>query len=313
MRPAAASAVRSRPKSSRAGVPLAAACGWVGTGAPTLGQVARARLADVDLDALFGVRVWESDGRRPLPAGRAEPRPDDSRFIRPVSRSGDPHDVRRGECSAATMLLASFTFSALAVVGAVGWIGRSGSPLVAVAAVAFALALTALLIRGLLAMLPERPRAARHPHAAWLVPGVAAAALLVPLAVPSVAHPPVRPGPTPEGTVRGFLGTVVDNDGVSACRYLTPQAQIASVGGSCQAFFGAVQLPGITSDAQLGRLAYTTSGRTVTVLGRRFDLTLATQSERSGFLAPPTPWRIASSVRWLSGSSGRAVAAGRAQ
>jgi hypothetical protein len=228
---------------------------------------------------------------------------DDDQFICRISRSRDVHRGRRDRPWKAAMLLASFTFSALAIVGAVGWLVRTGSPLVAIAAVAFALALAALVIRRLVAMLPEQPHVARHPHAAWLVPAVAAAALLVPLAVPRVAHPPVRPGPTPAGTVRGFLGTVVDNDGVGACTYLTPHARTVSVGGSCQAFFGAAELPGVTSDAQLGKLAYATHGRTVTVLGRRFDLTLATPSERHEFLPPPTPWRIASSVRWLSGSS----------
>ena len=90
------------------------------------------------------------------------------------------------------MLLASFTLSALAVVGAVGWLARTGSTAVAIGAVLLALALAGLVISRLLAMLPDRPAEARYPHAAWVVPGVAAAALLVPLAVPSVAHPPVR-------------------------------------------------------------------------------------------------------------------------
>jgi hypothetical protein len=210
------------------------------------------------------------------------------------------------------MLLASFTLSTLAIVGAVGWLARTDSPLVVVAAVAFTLVLVGALLRRLLAMMPERAAGARHPHAAWLVPGVAAAALLVPLAVPSVAHPPVRPGPTPRGTVRGFLGAVVDNDGVSACRYLTAKAQRESVGGSCQAFFGAAQRP-VATDGRLDRLAYTTRGDTVTVAGHRYVLRRATQAELSGFLAPHTPWRIDSSVRWLSGSSGRAAAAARAQ
>jgi hypothetical protein len=205
------------------------------------------------------------------------------------------------------MLLASFTLSALAVVGAVGWLARTGSTVVAIGAVLLALALAGLVIYRLLAMLPDRPAPTRYPHAAWLVPGVAAAALLVPLAVPSIAHPPVRPGATPRGTIRGFLGAVVDNDGVSACRYLTGRARRESVGASCQAFFGAARRP-VTSDGRLDRLTFAVRGDTVTVAGHRFVLRRATPGERSEFLAPPTPWRISSSVRWLD----RAPAAGRA-
>jgi hypothetical protein len=205
-----------------------------------------------------------------------------------------------------SMLLVTFTLSALAVVGAVGWLGRTGSPLVAIAAVALAVTLTAMVLGRLAAMLPDHPRALRHPHAYWLAPGIAAAVLLVPLGLPSVTHPPVRPGSSPQGTVRGFLGDVVDNDGVGACRYLTGRARGESVGGSCQAFFGAVSLRlggrAITSDAQLDRLAYTTRGDLVRVGDRRFVVSRATFGERESFLAPPTAWRIASSVRWLSRS-----------
>jgi hypothetical protein len=214
------------------------------------------------------------------------------------------------------MLLVSFTLSALAVVGAVGWLGRTGSPLLVVAAVALALALTAMVLGRLLAMLPDRPHAPAHPRAFWLVPGIAAAALLVPLGADSVAHPPVRPSGSPAGTVRGFLGAVVDNDGVSACRYLTGRARAEAADHACQGFFGAVnlRLGGrlVTSDGQLDRLTYTARGHTVTVGGRRFVLARATPAARAEFMAPPTPWRIASNVRWLSRSSGRAAATGRA-
>ena len=196
------------------------------------------------------------------------------------------------------MLLLSFTLSALAVVGAVGWLGRTGSPLVLVAAIALALVLTGLVLGRLLAMLPQRPRVMRHPSAAWLIPGIAAVALLAPLGVPSVAHPPMRPGSSPAGTVRGYLGAVVDNDGITACRYLTTRARREYAGGSCQGYFGAKQLRfdgrAVTSDAQLGRLHYATRGNIVTVSGRRYVVARATQGERSEFLAPPTPWRIAS-------------------
>jgi hypothetical protein len=214
------------------------------------------------------------------------------------------------------MLLVSFTLSALAVVGAVGWLGRTASPLVAIAAVALALVLTAIVLVRLAAMLPDRPRVLAHPRAYWLVPGIAAAALLVPLGVASVAHPMVRPSSSPAGTVRGFLGAVVDDDGITACRYLTGAARAQAADHDCQGSFGdATLLLGghtMTTDAQLDRLTYVTHGRTVTVGGRRFVLTRATPAGRAEFMAPPTPWRIASNVRWLTRSFGRAVAADRA-
>jgi hypothetical protein len=203
-----------------------------------------------------------------------------------------------------TMLLLSFTLSALAVVGAVGWLGRTGSPLVLVAAVLLALALTGLVLGRLLAMLPERPRAMRHPSATWVAPGIVAVALLVPLGLPTIEHPPVRPGGSRIGTVRGFLGAVVDNDGVTACRYLTARARQEYADHSCQGSFGALQLRlggrAATSDAQLDRLHYAAHGRTVTVGGKRLGLQWATPGERSEFLAPPTPWRVASGVGHLA-------------
>jgi hypothetical protein len=148
------------------------------------------------------------------------------------------------------------------------------------------------------------------------VPGIAAAALLIPLGVPSVAHPPVRPSSSPAGTVRGFLGAIVDDDGVTACRYLTGQARAQAAHHDCQGSFGdaTLRLGGrtITTDRQLGRLTYTTRGHTVAVDGRRFVLKPATPAGREEFMAPPTPWRIASNLSWLTRSSGRAVAGDRA-
>jgi hypothetical protein len=202
------------------------------------------------------------------------------------------------------MPLVSFTLSALAVVGAVAWLGRTGSPLVTVAAVVLAVVLAAQLLVGLVATLPQSPRASRHPHASWVVPGIAALALLVPFGVRSVVHPPVRPGGTPIGTVRGFLGAIVDNDGVTACRYLTARARAEYALGECQGYFGAARLRAggqlVTSDAQLDRLHYVVHGRTVTVAGRRFVLARATPAERSEFLAPPGPWRVAGGIRQLA-------------
>jgi hypothetical protein len=152
--------------------------------------------------------------------------------------------------------------------------------------------------------MPDRPRQWRHPHASWLVPGIAAVALLVPFGVRSVAHPPVDPGSTPVGTVRGFLGAVIDNDGVTACRYLTARASAEYARGECQGYFGAARLWAggrpVTSDAQLDRLHYAARGRTVTVAGRRFDLARASAAERAEFMAPPGPWRIAGGIRQLT-------------
>jgi hypothetical protein len=202
------------------------------------------------------------------------------------------------------MLLVSFTLSALAVVGAVGWLGRTGSPLMDIAAVALLLVLTTLVLVRLVALLPDRPRALRYPIAFGLVPGLVAAVLLVPLGISSAAMPRVLPSSSPAGTVRGFLGAVVDNDGVDACRYLTNPERVRAAQHACQAFFGAATLWSdgrpVTSDAQLDGLSYRTHGSTVTVDGRRFVLVRATPAERTEFLAPPTPWRIASNVRWLA-------------
>jgi hypothetical protein len=207
------------------------------------------------------------------------------------------------------MLLVAFTLSALAVVGAVGWAARSGSDVVLVAAVALAIALAAMVLLRLAGMLPERIRPSRYPHAAWLVPGVLAVALLGPLAFTSVAAAPVRPGGSETGTVRGFLGNVVDQYGVGACRYLTTGAQDAVqgrpyTGSGCAAVLDEAQIAGIFTDAQIDRLHYTVHGRTVTVTGYgdrlAFVLAPADRREQTEFQAPPTPWRIASDVSWLA-------------
>jgi hypothetical protein len=208
------------------------------------------------------------------------------------------------------MLLLSFTLSALAVVGAVGWLARTGSPWAAAGAVGLALALTALVLWRLATMLRERPRKMRRPYLAWVLPGVAAVALLVPLAATDVANAPVRPSATPAGTVRGFLGDVVDRDGVGACRYLTASARLdfERHGWTCESFFGQAELRldghAVTSDGQVGALRYATAGRDVTVSwhghGARFVVAPASATERSEFMPPPTPWRIASNVSSLA-------------
>jgi hypothetical protein len=218
-----------------------------------------------------------------------------------VATAATPH--------AGAMLLLSFTLSAPAVVGAVGWAARTGSDVVLVAAVALAITLAAMILLRLAGMLPERVRPARYPQAGWLVPGVLAVALLGPLAVTSVAQAPVRPGGSEAGTVRGFLGDVVDQYGVGACRYLTTRAQAAVqgrpfTGSGCAAVLDEAQLPGIFTDAQVGRLHYSVHGRAVTVTGYgdrlAFVLAPADRRELAEFQPPPTPWRIASDVSWLA-------------
>ena len=197
-----------------------------------------------------------------------------------------------------SMLLLSFTLSALAVVGAVGWLGRTGSPLVAAGAVLLAVALAALVLGRLQGMLPERARPPRHPWVAWLVPGVAAVALLVPLAVTSVARAPLRPGAGPQGTVRGFLGAVVDRDGVGACRYLTAGARrdFERTGATCEDFFGQSELRlgghGFTSDGSLAALTFASRRpRRDGLMGRARDAASSSAPPRRASVRSSSPRR----------------------
>ena len=68
----------------------------------------------------------------------------------------------------------------------------------------------------------------------------------------------------------------MDNDGVTACRYLTTHASAEYAKGECQGYFGAAHLRAggrpVTDDAQLDQLHYAAHGRVVTVSGRRFVL-----------------------------------------
>jgi hypothetical protein len=211
-------------------------------------------------------------------------------------------------------LLVSLTASTLAAVGAVAWLGRSDSAWVVVGALALLLALIALLGWQLAATVGAR--APRYPRAASLLPGVAAVALLLPLGLVDAARSSVRPGSSPQGTVRGFLGAVLDTNGVSACSYLSGRVRLefegaARTAATCESHFAGATLriggQVIDSDGQLDGLDYSVAGagasRRVTVssgAGRlRFLLRPATAVERNAFSAPPTPWRIDSSVNGL--------------
>jgi hypothetical protein len=205
-------------------------------------------------------------------------------------------------------LLAAFVAGALGVVDAVAWLGRTQSPwLVAVAALLM-LALLARLGVELARLLDDRSRQ----RTGRILAGFAALAILAaaaPFARPAVA----RDGDgTPVATVRGYLtAAAVDGDGVSACRYLSRPARTEferASGQTCESFFGfrTVRIGGeaIESSSQLAAAHYTVRavGRDrlvmMTYAGQpvRFLLTPATATERQEYLAPSTPWRIASNV-----------------
>jgi hypothetical protein len=167
-------------------------------------------------------------------------------------------------------LLIGFVTAALAGVGVVVWLGHDASPLVLAAAIALELCLAtagAVTIGRLLrdepadAAEPMRGRT-RRPSRLALLP-----ALLLPLVVAGGVLAAPRPQRTPVATVRGFLtAAVVDNDGESACAYLTARARVDFEGhglsghDTCQRFFGGATLRlgghAISSDGQVSALHY---------------------------------------------------------
>jgi hypothetical protein len=207
------------------------------------------------------------------------------------------------------VLLAAFVAGPLGVVEAVAWLGRTGSAWVVAAAVALMLALLARLSLDLGRILDGQARA-RAGRVLGAVTVVALVTAAVPFGGAAVAR--ARDG-APEATVRGYLtAAAVDGDGVSGCRYLSQRtrAQFERASGqTCDSFFGdrTVRIGGeaIDSNAQLAAAHYTvtTAGRdrlvTMTYAGQsiRFRLAPATTVERQEYLAPPTPWRIASGVQ----------------
>jgi hypothetical protein len=126
---------------------------------------------------------------------------------------------------------------------------------------------------------------------------------------------------TPQATVHGFLAAAeVNGDGVTAARYLTATAirsfDASATAPTPQMFFTGdhLDLGGLVvdSDAALGQLSYRVvpagADRRVEVShgGQSFWFTLrpATGAEQAEFSAPPTPWRINSSVASLGSLPG---------
>ena len=233
----------------------------------------------------------------------------------------DPTTSRRRGRDDAAPLLIGFVVGALAGVLVVIWLGETASPAVLVVAVVLVVDLAALgavalgrLLREEPAAPYEQPRArSRRPPRLALLPAV-----LVPLVVAGGVLAAPRPQGTPAATVRGFLAAaVVDDNGEAACTYLTAQARVDFEGHgltgprSCQSFFGGATLrlgdSTVTSDTQVDRLRYSVKSegadRLVTASndGRAIGFLLrpATRFEEQVFGAPPTPWRITSSVKAL--------------
>jgi hypothetical protein len=126
---------------------------------------------------------------------------------------------------------------------------------------------------------------------------------------------------TPQATVHDFLAAAeVNGDGVTAARYLTAGAirsfDPSATAPTPQMFFTGddLDLGGlvVNSDAALGQLSYRVvaagTDRRVEVShgGHSFWFTLrpATAPELAEFSAPPTHWRIASSVSSLGSQPG---------
>jgi hypothetical protein len=143
--------------------------------------------------------------------------------------------------------------------------------------------------------------------------------VLLPLVLTGSVLAAPRASGTPVATVRGFLtAAVVNDDGESACAYLTAQARVdfeghglSSADDTCQRFFGGAVLTlggeQIASHSQVDGLNCTVApaagDRLVTCSHRgqsiRFVLRPANSFETQSFRAPDTPWRITSSVRFL--------------
>ena len=228
---------------------------------------------------------------------------------------------KRRWAAGAPQLLASFTVYTLIVVAIVVWLAYGRSAWLVALAVAATLAFTAALLTALRRLLggKDRPlppggRIRKRTIALAIVP-----ALIVPPVAAAVVRAESRPQDTPVATVREFLrAAVVDNDGETACSYLTPRARLDFEGASrlnttCEVFFGGTSLRlgglAVTSDTDVDSLHYSVADHegepivTVSHGGQamRFMLRKADSVEREAFLAPPTSWRIDSSVNALAG------------
>jgi hypothetical protein len=146
-----------------------------------------------------------------------------------------------------------------------------------------------------------------------------AGAFFLAAAAPAFAHHAARVSrqATPQATVRDFLSAVVDRDGGTACQYLTPRARVSFEhhlpdDPSCQQFFAGAGLTlgglEVQSDHDLAGLSYRVvpegtarrvdvshGGQTISFL-----LRLGSPTDLQEFLAPPTAWRIDSSVAMLA-------------
>lgn len=162
---------------------------------------------------------------------------------------------------------------------------------------------------------PE-PHGRRHLRATTLL---VAGALLFAVVTPTLAARSVRSSLflTPQATVRSFLtAAVVDHDGFSASRYLSPRARLSfedrsSTGPTADSFFSASHLTlgglAVQSNTQLKALSYRVmpAGRDrIVEIGHNgqsiyFLLRHASPTDRGEFHAPPTTWRIDSSVAAL--------------
>ncbi len=117
---------------------------------------------------------------------------------------------------------------------------------------------------------------------------------------------------TPEATVQSFLSSaLVEQNPVTACSYLTPRARTSFErpgGQDCASFIAAARLTvggrAIVSNRQIDRLTYTVvpagNARIVHVSHTlTFVLRPASAAALAEFHAPPTDWRIDSSVAAL--------------
>jgi len=171
-------------------------------------------------------------------------------------------------------------------------------------------------MRNVLENSPDPPARHRLRVAVWLLTGAFALAV----AAPAFAHHAVNVNrqASPQAAVRDFLSAAaVDNDGVTACRYLTPRArnsfeQRQPYQHSCEQFFSesGLTLGGldVQSDHDLNQLTYRVvplgTAREVIVShdgqSISFVLRAATPPQLGEFWPPPTPWRIDSSVAMLA-------------
>jgi hypothetical protein len=220
-------------------------------------------------------------------------------------------------------LLASFAAYSLGVVAMVVWVGHDDSVWVLALAVAVTLGLVSALLltfRRLLGGDPPLAAGRRPRRRTLLLAGLPA--VVVPLLAVTMVRAQSAPRSGPAATVRGFLkAAVVDNDGESACAYLTARARLAFEGpavgrSTCQTFFAgaALDLGGlaVTSDGRVDALDYSVRGTaaapivTVSHAGQaiRFTLRQGNEVELSEFAPPATSWRIDAGVSRLAEPSG---------